>query len=207
MRVFTILNLVTIVLMTVAAAAGSGAQNQPGASVPPRVAEPYNGRYMLQIRTNSDQTREYAQRLQNHIVNTFRFRPGPFSEFLPFLDETGLRQNLNFDRSLPRFLYLGHRYWSHPDMVLATPLHLQPRADGSHVWALLTVHPPLWRGGPPQVKARGFITAQYGQAVIRRLSQRGRFRGGSLEPGHILSIEQVFQELRWLRWASWNPGV
>ncbi|SJX65718.1 uncharacterized protein SRS1_10050 [Sporisorium reilianum f. sp. reilianum] len=205
MKVFALFTLVSTAMALVSATHSSKRSSQPQPFRVPATVSPFTGKYWFQLRLIPSQRQEYAARLRDHIANVFRVPNVDVSEVHSAISEPALKGNLNYDRNFRRFLYLGHTYRGYPDMVLATPLDAMPRADGSHVWALLIARKPVHRLIGPRISACGFVTVSEGRAVLGSLAQQRSPDGGTLEPGHLLNIDEVFEELSMLRLPSWEP--
>lgn len=205
MRFFAHLTIASTVML-MAFAAGSGQSSQPERSPLPARPIAFTGSYWFQLRPIAQQQDEYARRLRDHISHVFQIPNVDVSIFNPDIVEQELKDSLNHDRNLRRFLYLDHTFPSEPDMVLATPLHWQLRADGSHVWALLTVKQPAYRGDRPRMAARGFVTVSQGRAVFGTLSRQRGPNGAMLQRGHLLDMDEVFDELKMLKLPQWEPS-
>lgn len=211
MRFFVLFFLAYLAAITVSATGSSKRTRDEDPNVPaPSSPEirPYDGHYTLTLRP-SNLRDEYMARLQAHIRDAWNMPHVRVQRLEPYeLSPEQLRTNLNYDPSLRRYLYLHHSFWSFPDMVLATPIHREVRQpEGDHIWVLLSAHQPPFRGAPPLMRSHGYYTVSNGEAVVNRLARIEGPNDQALERGQVLTIEEVFRELRLLRLPNWEPEV
>lgn len=201
--------LLLLLLFAIEVIATGGSGEPSGAQGPvssaPVNGDPYDGEYAIDMRPSSLRA-PFSARLENHIgdvwqVPNVHVEPVELQSFSP----TDLRANFNYDRNLRRHLYLYNTYSNFPDMVFATPMHREPRPQGNHLWALFSAHQPPFQGDHPLIRVHGFVTVSNGGAVVQRLSELpGPQNRAAVEKGHVLNIQELFQQLGRLRWPHWD---
>ena len=184
------------------AAGGASSSETPSTSSAASEVEHFDGPYTLELRHNIEHDK-IAMFLRAHIEDEWKLPDGEVSNHHRImLEARQLRKNLDYNRSLRRFLYLDHTFPNLPDMMLATPLHGHPQADGTLVWALFTVHQPYLRDvDRGHVVSHGYVTVSPGEKALQKLVKQRGPKNGILKPGHVLTIEEVFDHLAALKGA------
>ena len=139
---------------------------------------------------------EYAELFRQQLRERLGL-PGVTVENI-HLDAVGadaVARDMNHNRNLRRFLYLGKIEQEKPAMILATPLTGWVQPDGSQPFALLTAH----RGRI--VQHHGFVKVSDSEQVRRVMN--GWVPTHVLEPGFSLTIDEMFNELQILRHMGW----
>lgn len=186
--------LAFLLLLFVAAACVTAAG---GASSSSNAVEPYRGKYQLGTPRYPD-VDKFVPRLKDHFRNNFELHDFGVTK-LPYhhLTKEQLLRDLNSDKNARKFVYLGPYEREEPNMMLAVPLSSQaPTQDGSIPWALLKVEQPS------RIVHHGFLSVR-GRHVMTKLDE-ARPYGPYLEAGRVMTIEDVFNELPFLRSSSWD---
>lgn len=163
----------------------------------------YDGDYNVNPRIgNRGELQRYTKQLQD-----FLFEKHPEPDFSiqtlsesPFTHDQ-LKTDLDHDRNLRRFLFLGHTKPGAPDMVLAAPLAQTPRPDGTRKFVLLTAQKPH------KIKVKGYVEIQRPEKVMDVIRGSHWPDGYALERGHVLNMDEIFEQLSMLQPPSWKGKV
>ncbi|SAM85552.1 uncharacterized protein UBRO_20010 [Ustilago bromivora] len=161
----------------------------------------FTGPYVLIILRPTATYRGYSKQLQKYARaylglpdltvtsaagHSFRIKPDT------------LRKDMNHEKDLRRFLYLGPTRHRRKDMLLAFPLRLRAPRSKERIFAIVAAKPPN------EVVSHGFFKASQPTELAESI-YKGGYSPDYLEPGHVLTIQEVFSELRTIDYRRIRP--
>ncbi|SPC66571.1 uncharacterized protein UHOD_12262 [Ustilago sp. UG-2017b] len=183
MRSFSLFLVLCILVIGVIATG-----NEPSSSAAPAGRNPDG--FTLEM-TESPTIQPFLEK-----INNLKDRHGLF----PNLEQTNMSpwspsqliDNLKLKAFPRRFLFLGKQHGV-PEMYLAVPHHSDPRGfDRKIVWSLIYAH----KHRPNTLVHHGYIFMTGGDLVISKFKEAKYTEKRPLEIGDVLTIEEVFKELR-----------